>query len=234
MKAHQQPSIELFDLKVMEPVTTLTDLIVAATCFLGVWIIYRNKVKGKTVMYMKWYFFVMGLATLMGGLIGHAFLYAFSFGWKLTGWYTSMIAITLIERSSIEHARKYIKPLYGNILLVVNIIELFTFMTITAVTLDFKYVEIHSVYGLMIVVFSLHLYVYLKTRDKGSKMILYAVGVVALAALVFNLPISLHKWFNHNDLAHVLMVIGTVILIKGTFYMKEVKKQIPPSEVDIL
>ena len=37
-----------------------------------------------TFFYFKYYFLVMGIATTFGGIIGHAFLYAFTFAWKLS------------------------------------------------------------------------------------------------------------------------------------------------------
>lgn len=63
----------------------------------------------------------MGIATMVGGVIGHGLLYAYSFAWKLPGWLTSMFSIALIERASIEQARKQISPKLGRVLSIVII-----------------------------------------------------------------------------------------------------------------
>jgi hypothetical protein len=97
-------------------------------------------------------------------------------------------------------------------------------MAITTYTLHFKIVEFHCVYGLMIVVFSFHLYTYIKTKDKGSKWMLYAVGILVVAAFVFNLPVVPHIWFNHRDLAHILMAIGSAMFLKAARNLEQVDR----------
>jgi hypothetical protein len=39
--------------------------------------------------------------------------------------------------------------------------------------------------------------------------------VLIVAAFVFNYPVVIHTWFNHRDLAHILMAIGTLGFLKG-------------------
>ena len=167
----------------------------------------------------------MGLATFFGGMLGHAFIYAVNDYWKLLGWYISMASIALIERSAIEHANRLISPTLGKVFLVINLLELLTFMVITAISLHFRFVQIHVVYGLLFVVFSLQLFVYLKTKDQGSKIFLWAIAVLIVAGYVFNKPVVLHEWFNHRDLAHILMAIGILIFLKGTLRLGELPKK---------
>lgn len=220
-----QPDMEFFGIRVQEPVTTITNLIISAACLYAFWRLYKEQIPGNTVIYMKLYFVTMGMATFIGGLIGHGFLYAFDQHWKLLGWFLSMVSITLIERSAIEYAKRLINPVLSKIFLIINLVELFIFMAITAFTLHFRYVEIHCIYGLLVVVFSFHLFIYLKTKDKGSRYMLYTVVVLTFAAFVFNYPIIVHTWFNHRDLAHILMTISTILLLQGALNMGKLKYQ---------
>jgi hypothetical protein len=158
----------------------------------------------------------MGIATFIGGVIGHGFLYLFSFAWKLPGWLTSMFSIALIERASIEQARKLISPRLGRALAWLNIIELITFMTLTFTTLNFFFVEVHTTYGLLIVVASLNIFIYARTRDPGSRLFIIAVGFSALGALVFMNQWSIHIWFNYLDISHVLLAISAGLFYKGS------------------
>jgi hypothetical protein len=183
----------------------------------------------------------MGIATTIGGLIGHGFLYLFDaqwktpeslinvlsliFGdellknianpWKLPGWLTSMFSIMLVERAAIEYARPIIRPKLGNIFAWINIIELSTFVTITFLKLNFFFVEIHSAYGLLIVVTSFNLVVYIKTKSKGSRLFLIAVGFSALGALFFMNKWGFSIWLNHFDISHVLMTISAYFFYLG-------------------
>ncbi len=211
-----QPPIELFGVKILEPVTTFTDIIVAAVCFYAFFKMLQHRRNEKVFVFLRYYFLTMGIATLFGGLIGHGFLYYFSFGWKLPGWITSMFSIMLVERASIEHARPLINLRTANAFRIVNTIELITFMAITMYTLNFRFVEIHSGYGLMIVVLSLQLYVYLKTRNTGSGYFLIGVFFAAVSALFYMNEIALHTYFNHYDISHVFMAIAAWFFYVGT------------------
>ncbi len=217
-----QPDIELFGILVQEPVTTLTDVIVAIACFYAFWRLLKQGNKSKTILYLKLYFVLMGVATFLGGVLGHGFIYLLSPAWKIPGWFISMFAIMLIERSSIEYTKHIVKPILHKALLIINIIELALLMFLAARSLNFLYVEIHTVYGFLVVVFSCHLYVYSKTKDKGSKYFLYAIGILAIAMFIFNYPIVLHEWFNHHDFSHVFMTIGTLYLLKGALNLQKI------------
>jgi len=161
----------------------------------------------------------MGMATLIGGLFGHGFLYLFSFGWKLPGWLTSMFSIALLERASILFARPLIKPKVGAFFSYMNIVELITFVIITFTTLNFFFVEVHAAYGLMVIVTSFNLTVYLKTKSEASKLFLLAVAISAISAVIFMNELGISIWFNHYDISHILMSISAFIFYKGSHKM---------------
>ena len=238
----EQPSIYLLGIRIDEPVTTLTDLMVAFVCFYAFYKLNKIDVKNKVHLYLKYYFLSMGVATTIGGIIGHGFLYLFDtqwnvpeefirvleniFGnellkdvanpWKLPGWLTSMFSIALVERASIEYARPLINKKIGTTFAWINIIELLIFVTITFLSLNFFFVEIHSAYGLLIVVTGFNLVVFIKTRKKGSKLFLIAVGFSALGALFFMNEWGLSPWFNHFDISHIFMTLSALYFLKGS------------------
>lgn len=214
-------SIELVGIRIDEPVTTATDLLVSAVCFFAFYNLAKRKLPGRTQLYFRFYFLLMSIATFLGGLIGHGFLYALSFPWKLPGWIVSMLSVAMIERSSIERAKPLIDPRVGRFFLVLNIVELLTVMTVTMWTLNFKWVEFHSGYGLLGVVLPFHAYTWYKTRDKGSFVIIIAVLVASCAALIFMNKISLHEWFNYLDISHVMMAIGAYVFYRGALLLRQ-------------
>jgi hypothetical protein len=218
-----QPTIYIFNIRVDEPVTTVTDLIISFICFYSFFRLNQYLVNTKLHKYLKVYFISMGIATALGGLLGHGFLYFFSYPsqllvspWKLPGWITSMISIAMIERVSIEYARKLIKPRIGSFFAWLNIIELIVFMGLTFSTLNFFFVELHTTYGLLFIVAGFNGYNYYKTRSAGSKLFLYAVAVSAISALVYLNKWGISKWFNHFDISHVLLAVAALLFMKGS------------------
>ena len=216
-----QPSIDVFGIRLDEPVTTATDLIVSAVCLYAFYKLNSIPIKNKVHWNLKYYFLSMGLATLIGGVIGHGFLYLFSFAWKLPGWLTSMFSIALLERASIMYAKPLINPKVGNFFAWMNLIELTTFVIVTFTTLNFFFVEVHSAYGLLIIVTSFNFVVYRNRKSEASKLFLIAVGVSALSALIFMNELGISKWFNHFDISHILMSISAFIFYKGSLKMIE-------------
>lgn len=203
-----QPSIYPFGIRIDEPVTALTDLFVTAVCFYAWQTLQQQAPLDKTRTYVRNYFFLLGIATALGGLIGHGFIYALSFPWKLPGWVVSMLSIAFIERSAIEYVRPLIKPALARFFLVLNAIELVVVMGITFYTLNFQWVEFHSGYGLLVVVLSFHFYSYRNTCNRGSYLMMVAVGIATLAAIVFTYQLAPHRWFNHMDVSHLLMCVS--------------------------
>lgn len=245
-----QPPIELFGVKILEPVTTFTDLIVAVVCFYAFFKLISSGRKERVFRYLKMYFLLMALATTLGGLIGHAFLYKFSttlelpewmirfiedapllisgeeaYVWKLPGWIISMLSIMFVERAAIEHVQPIVHPRVGKSFRIVNIIELSLFMLITFITLNFKYVEIHSGYGLMFVVMSLQLYAFIKTRNEASKYFLIGVAAAAVAGIIYLSQYSLHVYFNYSDISHTFMAIAAAFFYVGASKLIVLKPQ---------
>lgn len=227
----EQASWHIAGLRIDEPITTLTDLLVSLVCFYALNQIRKRMPPSTTKTLMAWYFLGMGLATMVGGIAGHAFLYALSPAWKLPGWLFSMLAITAIERVMIINCKPLIPEAWGKFLDKLNILELVVFVGLTIGTLNlhpenhslaFKYVEIHSAYGLLGVVFTLSLLHYRRTKNKGAKFFMIAVGHCALAAVIFIEKIGIHANFNHADVSHVFMAISAFYFYRGSLHLTEV------------
>ena len=125
-----------------------------------------------------------------------------------------------IERAAIEHSAKVFKPKLIKSLLILNIVELVIIAVMTGITINFKFVQFHSFYGLVCIVFPFHLYVYSKTKNLGSKWTLEGIFVMMLGAPAFNIPIIIHEFFNHKDLSHVIIMASTYCLYKGALNLK--------------
>ncbi len=217
----QQPSVFPLGIRIDEPVTMITDVAVAAVCFFAFVKLIQIKSDLRIRKFLMFYFLGMGIATFIGGVIGHGFLYAFSFAWKLPGWITSMLAVMLLERAAIEHSVKVAPKNAVVFFKWMNVIELLTFMTLTFVTMRFRFVEIHSAYGVMFVVGSYSLYAYYKMRSRASKIFLVAVGFAIVSSIIYLAEFSIHTWFNYLDASHTLMAVAAFIFYRGSVVMIE-------------
>lgn len=211
-----QPSIELFGIVIHTPITALTDVLVAIICFVAYVKLNRLPDQGEVHRLFKYYFLSMSLATFLGGVVGHALMDYLPFYMKIPGWITSMLSVALLERAVIRHASRLMDAKIGAFFSWFNIIELLTFMVLSLVTLNFKFVLAHAAYGMAIVVTGFTGFVYLKERSLGSKQVLMAVLICSIGAFFFVFKIGISKWFNHVDISHVFMMIGSVFYYKGS------------------
>ena len=105
-----QPSIEVFGISIGEPVTFITDVLIAVVCFYAYFCLHQRKHAGQVQFFFKYYFLLLGLATLLSGLFGHAFLHIFGPGWKVLGWIVSIFSVAAFESMSVAHANKLLAP----------------------------------------------------------------------------------------------------------------------------
>ena len=205
----------------MEPVTAATDLLVSAVCLYAFLKIRSTDNRLPSVLLLRYYFLTLALSTAYGGIIGHALQNVLSFGWKVPGWLISMVSIAMIERAAILHAKPILQSGIGRFFAILNIIELITLISVVLLTLNFFFVEAHAAYGLLIIVSSFELFIFIKTKNEGSRLLLIAVAISAVAATVHLTNFTIHIWFNHLDFSHVLMAIAAYVFYLGAIKIKE-------------
>ena len=214
-----QPEIVWWGIRIAEPVTSITALAISVLC----WYAWRRlkyiRQKSDVILLIRAFFLLLSIATLYGGIIGHAFLYQFTFAWKVPGWVLSMLSIAALERAAILHAKPLMPPFWGRFFSVFNIVELAIFLYLALSTLNFHFVEIHAGYGLLIVTGLFEGYVYRKKRDAGSRLILLAIPLAALAAIVHLAKFSFSVWFTFFDIGHILMCMCAWVMMRGAELM---------------
>ncbi len=215
---YRNPSIDILGLRVDEPITMLTDVLVTVVCWYAFYKLGKMKdpmnggptgaSRASILRLVRGYFLTMGMATLLGGVIGHSFNYALSIYWKIPGWYVSMFSVALLERASIFHAFPLIRPSLARFFAVVNIVELLFFLVISVATMNFYFVMGHAAYGILIVTGGFQGYVFYRTRHEGSRLFLMGIIMSTIGALFFVMQWAPSIWFNHMDIAHVMMAVA--------------------------
>ena len=212
----KNPDILLWGLRIQEPITTLTDIFVTLICFYAFFRTRQKLQTGSIRNYLSLYFLLMGLSTLFGGVCGHAFQYILGLNGKLPGWLISTVAILLFELATIKLSQQFLSQKNTKTLTRIAVLGSIASFILILFTKDLKYVQLHATFGMLLISTSLHAALVYKNLNNGSKYILYGIGVSALTALVFNQQIALGKWFNHMDIAHVLMGVSMLLFLKAT------------------
>lgn len=224
--------IDVLGITVLEPSTVLSSLAMTAVCLYAFFRLNKPRHAHRMNQQTRYFFLFMAIATAIGGVLGHGFLYLTGQVGKIPGWFASMIAVALFERAAIRHITPLLPQRGGLLLGWLNYAELVIFFVLTILTLNFVVVEIHAFYGLFLMFFLIEIYVYKKKKDPGSVNIFIATFWGAVAAGLHALKFSIGPWFNYNDISHLAMATSIWYYYLGaehmTYYGKE---KIVPKEV---
>ena len=215
-----QPDISLLGLRIQEPMIVFTDIILGLVCFYAFRQLPKSGNRANNLM--RYYFLLFGISVIVGGIVGHGFMYAFDFSWKLAGWVPAIFSVVLLEFAALEHARHLLNPKTVKIIGALNLIVMSVVLTLTIYYIDFKFVEVHSAYGIVLVFLPLHILIYRRSKSPGSRFMIYAVLVLISTLFVFRIPIVIHTYFNHMDLAHIIMCVAMLLMLKGTVLQNQV------------
>ena len=206
-----QPDLYIEGVRVTEFSIALTSVLVTLVCWYA-WVRLGRQTRTDENRLFRIFLLLMGFSTLIGGLAGHAFLSYLPFIFKTPGWGLGMLAVSALEQASIQRAKPYIGERWARILLIVNIVELTIVLCLVFVTLWFPLVEIHSAFGLVLIIGTLEGWMFYKTRRRSSLYMLYSILFAAAAAGAHVAKISPNTWFTFFDIGHVLMC-GTIWMI---------------------
>ncbi|MES2760914.1 MAG: hypothetical protein V4677_01860 [Bacteroidota bacterium] len=214
MTPFQNPTIYLGDLRIDEPITTVTDFLFIGVCFYA-FAKTKQFSAYKGVNLYRWFFLLTGCSSLIAALIGHAFLYHFGFEAKIYGWVAGIISISFAQFAALHHTRQSISKSTFKTLQIINYLEIVTASILLFVIYSFTVVEIHTAYSLVINVTILECIHYKKTASLLSRNMIIGVGVCVLAVLCHVFKIAFSVWFNHLDLSHIFMAISMYMMYRG-------------------
>ena len=224
MTPFQNPTIYIGDLRIDEPITTLTDLLFIGVCFMA---FFKTKhvahEQGPNIY--RWFFLLTGASTLVAALVGHAFLYHFGLDAKIYGWVTGIFGTCLAQFAALYHTRKSIGEPVFKTLLIICILEVITSVILTFAVWSFVVVEVHSAFVLVLMVTILESIHYKKTNSILSLNMIYGVGIAVIAVLCHVLKLAASVWFNHADLSHIFMALSMYMMYRGVaqFKSEEIK-----------
>jgi len=224
--ANFQPDVVFWGLRVGEPMIALTSILVSLFCFYAWMRLGKIDHPGDALRFFRVFFLLTGLSCLIGGIVGHAFIYRFPPELKLPGWVLSMVAVSALEQASITRAQDFLGKKWKRAFTWLNIAELTVALWFVFATLWFPAVEIHSAFGFLFVIAPLEGWLLFKTRSPASRLVLTGILLLVAAVAVHIFKISAGVWFSYFDIAHLFMcaaigafMLGAERLWKGTHFL---------------
>lgn len=208
-------SITIGGIIIQEPSTVITNFMIAVAAIFYYYKIKRYARGNRIIRFASLFFLFLFWSTILGGVIGHGLQYYTGLIGKIPGWYLGMASIAMLERAAIIQARYFLPLKFQRFLSIFNFVEIFIFMLLSIIKLDFIFVELHAFYGLFIVVFILECIYYSRSGDRESLYVFGATFWGVCAVLCHALKLSPHPWFNYNDLSHIFMILGIVFYYYG-------------------
>ncbi|MEO9965336.1 MAG: hypothetical protein ABJF11_06095 [Reichenbachiella sp.] len=207
----QVPTIEWLGLQITEPMTWITNWLVAIACFVFGHRLFYDEKADLSQKFWALFFFFIGLASIAGGT-AHGFINYVGPKFHQMAW--------LLSGISIFCAQLAVLPMIENskVRVFVRIFSYVQLMVMSASVLVFQHfssVLIDSVVGLIGVVIPISIAHYLKNKDRRSILIIVGVLSNLIPAAIHLMKISINQWFNFNDISHVVMIGCFYIMYQG-------------------
>jgi hypothetical protein len=210
-----QPSVEILNIRIDEPITLLTDLLLAVICFYAFLKIRNWEQNWRVNSYFSLYFLVLGMAALTGGFLGHAFQYRLAEGWKLVSWTLTLVSVGIMVHALLAVSRPPLKKRITGMISALNALICLLAFFLTMRSMDFTPVKYYSVFGLVILAGSISYYLYQRTGNRGVLKLMGGVGIGFLTAIIYSLEWGFSQWFDHRDVSHIILCFSVYVVYKG-------------------
>jgi len=213
------PTVFIGSFEFREPVTSLTDFMVGITCWIAVWYYHRNRNQGSdTWSYYRSYFLFFAIGMISAVWLGRGFQAYISPKWKMIGWLCSLSGQLFLAQGSLIEISAFISASKSKIFKALIYLQYAVFVSLILIpaTSSFKIPQIGSALALSGIVLPIQLFNFIKTRNKGSLLIVISIAYGLVPGYVYNNQISVNRWFNYHDISHVLVCVLMILMIFGT------------------
>ena len=205
--------IVLSGFPVFEPMILLTNTVFF---LISIYFFYRlRRIPGAYPHQMKMFLLTLGVSTFFGAL-AHAVHYQLGMGtfrvlFSLMGLF-SMLSMYYCFRAaytvSLDGAAPSARWINGVIIYI-----LFA-LVVSLATASFRLIEIN---GGLALLFSLwmHYRSYSRLGGRGNFLVIMGIIISMLSIVAHVAKISFHEYFNHKDVAHVIMIVALLFIGRG-------------------
>ena len=206
-----QPSIYPFGFPFHEPVTSFTNIILCFSC-----IYFGNNVGKSHAKYWSYFFYTLAFSTGFAAL-GHGLYVDKNNILQLISRSANIMAVCVASFASILYLKN--KNLILS-LTILSMIQLLVAMIFILKYNEFWIVKKDAIFGLGLIVGGINIFLAIK-GNKASLLILGGIIVNAFTAYIHSNKIYISKWFNHNDISHIILLIGFYLMAKGASKLQE-------------
>ncbi|MBL7883331.1 MAG: hypothetical protein JNL69_04645 [Bacteroidia bacterium] len=205
-----ETSITIGGFVIYEPTTVFTDLLISILC-----LIFIKKIKNKSSATNNWklFFAFFSLATFIGAC-SHAFFKehtgaTYNFFW-LSMQVLNMISVFFAQQGT-YYSVLVTKP-HSHLWRISYYLQLILFVSSVFIFHNFIVVVIDNAIGLIpiMIVYYLH-----KDDNVGYKFISGGILISFFTAFIHGAKLSLHAYFNQNDISHCLLMISLYYMYIG-------------------
>jgi hypothetical protein len=212
----ETPFIEIFGLHISEPMTLVTDYVIAVMGFYYWSALFDIKKRQKNTAKNSWAFcfLFLGLAAFLGGT-HHGFSAYFTpfLGqaiWKITTYSIGIVSFLFVAGT----AKGFFGPKAARVWSWIAGLKLVVFWLWMISHSDFLYLVIDYVPSLT-AVFVFSIIAFLKEKNVSSPWLAAGVIVSFIGAGIQVGELSPHTFFNHNDLYHVIQMGALYLFFRG-------------------
>jgi len=222
-----QQSWQISGLRIDEPMTVITNIILFVVCTYCSFVVMRgNSARHDFVKNYSLFLLFTGVAALMGGIFSHGFKYYFGITYSIPGWFIALGGAYYASLGAFRHglanelwpsidSRK--KSNVENVLMTL----FFVSMVLTIIYTNFLIVTIYTAICISVIGLIIEVMIYRKTREEGSRLYMIGIGIGFLVLFIYLFKLGISPSFNHNDVAHIIMTVSMVVLMKSFGKMGE-------------
>ncbi len=192
---------------ITEPMTMITDYMITA---LGLWagvMLLKREDADRAAQWWAGALIATAVAALAGGTF-HGFGTAMPPGVTAFTWHVTLVAIGC---ASFCFATAVAFSVFGqrvrNVIVAVFVVKLVHYFLWIARHDEFE-TAIFDYAPTMVVVLAVEIYVWIRRRDRAAAWIIWGIVISFVGAFIQMQEIGIHRHFNHNDLYHVVQMVG--------------------------
>lgn len=222
------PTVFLGSFEWREPITTLTDFLVAVICIISAFKFFRYKGgKSDAFLFYQLYFLCFAIGMSSAAWFGHGLQAYVGPEFKRIGWTCSATGHLFLAFASLIQIKDYVSKTFFRTARAIFLIQypVFLFLMLAPTFSDFIYAQLSSTVSLVGMILPLQIYHYYKTKERGSLIILLAIIYGIVPGFVYNNQISFSRWFNYHDFSHVLMACFMILLFLGASRLSMVSEK---------
>lgn len=214
------PTVSVGSFKWAEPVTTLTDFLVALVCWYAVVRLSRIKDQhsgNQLFRHIFFYFLCFAVGMTSAAWLGHGFQEYISPKFKMIGWVCAATGLLMLQRASALLIQPHISNVRFKLFNALFIVQWAVFLLLIFIpqTSSFKITQVNSTVALIGAVLPMHIFFWRKTGSAGSLGVILALVYSLIPGFIFTFQISLGRWCNFHDISHVLMAIFMFLMFRS-------------------